>query len=148
MSPDPSSIRSALTNLKPIADSLDEETENVNRLIGEVEESLATYAMGLEVSVRVSERVVECGGVPAVEMENLAYARHNSEWGLWVTRIVYRNPGLETEEMLENATPVRLSAAARDRRLAAFERITDLLEKLKSDSTNKGEASRGALRGK
>jgi hypothetical protein len=145
MTPDPSSIRSALTDLKPLADSLDAETENMNALIAEVEESLASDAMGLNISVRVSEQDVECGGVPAVEMENLSYARHNSEWGLWVTRFVYRNFGTETEELLENSTPVRLSKAARDRRLAAFERITDLLAALKAESAQKVEAIREAL---
>jgi len=145
------STRERLDELAPLAAQLNDATDAVTEKLKTIEVELEGLAIGLGVRVDAPLASREIDGdeatklpvleeefegtegpradAPVVENSYLAYGRHSERWRLLVQRCVERK-GRDDDWVVISSQDLPLVSASRDLRLAAWERIDDLLSEI------------------
>ncbi len=146
-----------LSDLRAAASRLNDESDSINSIIEQLQESLKTLNLGLEawVQVQSEESTITMPrpqpSVPAIVEISVGYARGHDGWALWVKRVAYRantmpNPvgiplaitvplaigiPLAKREPVKVHPWLKLVEAARPVRIAALDAVPRLLDALK-----------------
>lgn len=136
-----------LSDLSAVASQLNEESDSINTIIEQLQESLKRLNLGLEawVQVQSEESMITMPrpqpSVPAIVETSVGYARGQDGWALWVKRVAYRantmpNPlvgiPLAMREPVKVHPWLKLVEAARPVRIAALDAVPRLLDALKA----------------
>jgi len=129
-------IDSTLKKLASVSKSLNQASDKVTSCIADVESALREYKLGIEASVEISRwsEVGQFGDGSYYELrrvQRLGYGKKAGKWGLltWV----------DAEESDEREEFAFLREAPRDVRLAAIDKLPDLLEALVAKAVGTSE---------
>lgn len=134
-----------LSDLRAAASRLNDESDSINSIIEQLQESLKTLNLGLEawVQVQSEESTITMPrpqpSVPAIVETSVGYARGQDGWALWVKRVAYRpntmpsplGVALAMREPVKVHSWIKLVEAARPVRIAALDAVPRLLDALK-----------------
>ena len=137
-----------LSDLRAVASRLNEESDSINTIIEQLQESLKTLNLGVEAWVQVQSEEATITmlprsqpSVPAIVETSVGYARGQDGWALWVKRVAYRantmpNPlvgiPIAMREPVKVHPWLKLVEAARPVRIAALDAVPRLLDALKA----------------
>jgi hypothetical protein len=121
------SVEATLGMLLSVSDSLNKASDFLTLRISEVESALARYKLGVEVWVEIDRTDVGDGNPEYVWLRTLGYAKYSGKWGLLLSEC-------ELEDS-ENLRVLPLRESSRDARLAAVDKLPDLLKKLVQKAT-------------
>src|SRR5712692_8552214 len=126
----------ALKQLASLSKSLNEASDQLNRQIAEIESALNTYKLGISAWVELKREQEQTPGgdgkfYELTHVEDFGYGKHNGKWGLLVSSYY--------EEFIDPAVPQTIETAflrdaSREIRLAAVEKVPDLLSALSGEA--------------
>jgi hypothetical protein len=132
-----------ISELAPLAQKLNEKTDQINSTISTLNEKLGKLNLGIEVWLDSgepyphepleSEAWSDEGSIRSRSLSYLGYCRLGDKWQLAVKDVVEEHTIVEGEDCYEEVNPgyTSLLQASRSLRLAALEKIPRLLDKLK-----------------
>jgi hypothetical protein len=125
------SVEVTLGMLVSVSDSLNKASDSLSEQILEVESALQRYKLGVEVWVNVHFWDVDAGGglSPMTRALRLGYGKSNGKWGLLVSES-------DDDEPAGEGSVCFLRDATRNTRLAAVEKLPELLTELVQKATH------------
>ena len=129
-----------ISELAPLAQKLNQKTDQINRTISMLNEKLGKLNLGIEVWLDgepdeplEAEAWSDEGSMRSRSLSYLGYCRLSDKWQLAVKDVVEEHTIVEGENCYEEVNPgyTSLLQASRSLRLAALEKIPRLLDKLK-----------------
>ncbi len=126
----------ALKHLASLSKSLNEASDQLNRQITEIESALNTYKLGISAWVELKREHEQTPGgdgkfYELTHIEEFGYGKHNGKWGLLHSSYY--------EEFLDPGDPQSVKTtflrdASREIRLAAVEKVSELLSALSGEA--------------
>src|SRR2546425_8611125 len=143
---DPFGLASRLASLEATAAQLNRASDSINGIINAVEKQLSAANVGLEVWLRPPLTQTDAQGFTGLERETvwtedrLGYAKVNGKWCIAVKDVRVHTGRFEgdtscpyTNECVDGM-PIPLTQASRETRIAALDRLPDLIEALEAQA--------------
>lgn len=126
----------ALKQLASLSKSLNEASDHLNRQIAEIESALNAYKLGISAWVELKREQEQTPGgdgkfYQLTHVEEFGYGKHNGKWGLLHSS--YYEEFLDPGDA-ESVKTTFLRDASREIRLAAVEKIPELLSALSGEA--------------
>jgi hypothetical protein len=126
------SIKQSLDLLSSVSDSLNKASDLLTARISEVEAALQRYRLGIDAWVPLAE--FSNGPVNPALIQELGYGRYGGKWGLLVVEYYDDAEGPEDE-----VKQTLLRESSRDIRLAAVDKLPDLIQKIVQEAQKVAE---------
>ncbi len=117
----------ALKQLASLSKSLNEASDQLNKQIAEIESALNSYKLGISAWVELKRERQQTPHGELTYADDLGYAKHDGKWGLLVSSYCDIDP--------ESVKTTLLRDASREVRLAAIDKIPELLSALSQEAS-------------
>ncbi len=131
----PDAVDAALKQLASVSHTLNEVSDRLSKSLADVESALCAYKLGVSawVELRKGKELSEPGSDECTVVHQLGYGKYKGKWGLLVA--CYCEETFEGEFDEEQF----LRDAPRETRLAAVEKLPDLLKALTTEASQVAE---------